>query len=109
MKDTVPQPASTYKHDVSMTVKVGELEHPVTAGVKDFLIVDETYANMEISQTVHPLLYTDEPSSSPLVGWVNSYGNARIVTLTLGHDRQAWENPAFIRLLTQSILWTANK
>jgi type 1 glutamine amidotransferase len=107
MKDTVPQPASAYKHDVLLNVKVGELVHPVTEGVQDFQIMDETYANMEILPIVHPLLSTDEPSSSPLVGWVNMYGNARIVTLTLGHDKQAWENPAFIRLLSQALLWTS--
>lgn len=109
MKDTIPQPASTYQHDVTMNVKVGELEHPVTEGVEDFQIIDETYANMEILPTVHPLLFTDEPSSSPLVCWVNRYGNARIVTLTLGHDKQAWENPAFIKILSQAILWTTGK
>ena len=109
MKDTMLQPASTYQHDVELLVRVGELEHPVTEGVGDFMIVDETYANMEILQTVHPLLFTDEPTSSPLVGWVNRYGKARIVTLTLGHDRQAWENPSFIQILTQAVLWTAEQ
>jgi len=109
MKDTILQPASTYQHDVELLVKVGELEHPVTEGVGDFMIVDETYANMEILQTVHPLLFTDEPTSSPLVCWVNRYGNARIVTLTLGHDRQAWDNPSFIQILTQAVLWTAEQ
>ncbi|MDR2232210.1 MAG: ThuA domain-containing protein [Tannerella sp.] len=109
MKDTVMQPASTYKHDVKMTIKVGDLVHPVTEGVKDFEIIDETYADMEILPTVHPLLSTDEPSSSPLVGWVNSYGKSRIVTLTLGHDRQAWENPSFQQILSQAILWTSGE
>lgn len=109
MKDTIPQPASTYQHDVLINVRVGELEHPVTEGVKDFQIIDETYADMEILPIVHPLLFTDEPSSSPLVGWINFYRNARIVTLTLGHDKQAWENPVFIKLLSQAILWTAEK
>ena len=109
MKDTVMQPASTYKHDVEMMIKVGELEHPVTEGVKDFMITDETYANMEILPTVHPLLSTDEPSSSPLVGWVNLYGKSRIVALTLGHDRQAWENPAFVQILSQAIRWTSGQ
>ncbi|MDR0796336.1 MAG: ThuA domain-containing protein [Tannerella sp.] len=109
MKDTIPQPASTYKHDVEMMVKVGDLEHPVTEGIYDFQIIDETYAHMEILQTVHPLLFTDEPSSSSLLGWVNRYGNARIFTLTLGHDHQAWENPSFIQILSQALRWTAEK
>ena len=109
MKDGIEQPASTYTHDVKFHVKVGVLEHPVTKGVTDFQIVDEVYGNVEILPTVHPLLSTDDPNSSPLVGWVNQYGNSRIVTLTLGHDKQAWENPAFIQILSQAIRWTAEK
>ena len=108
-KDGIEYPASTYVHDVELNVKVGELEHPVTKGVGDFQIVDEVYGDMEILPTVHPLLFTDEPRSSPMVGWVNRYGNARVVTLTLGHDKQAWEHPAFIRILSQAIQWTAEK
>ena len=109
MKDSIEQPASTYTHDVEFHVKVGELEHPVTKGVEDFQITDEVYGNMEILQTVHPLLFTDEPLSSPLLCWVNRYANSRIVALTLGHDKLAWENPAFIRILSQAIRWTAEK
>jgi type 1 glutamine amidotransferase len=109
MKDGMEQPASTYTYNVEVNVKVSELRHPVTNGVADFRIVDEVYGNMEILPTVHPLLLTDEPKSSPLVGWVNQYGNSRIVTLTLGHDKQAWENPAFIQILSQAIQWTAKK
>jgi type 1 glutamine amidotransferase len=108
-KDDIEYPASTYEHDVLLNVKVGELEHPVTQGVEDFQIVDEVYGNMEILPIVHPLLFTDEPLSSPLLCWVNRYGNSRIVTLTLGHDKQAWENPVFIRLLSQAIRWTSEK
>jgi len=109
VKDGIEQPASTYTHDAKFHVKVGDLKHPVTKGVTDFQIVDEVYGNVEILPTVHPLLSTDDPNSSPLVGWVNPYGNARVVTLTLGHDKQAWENPAFIQILSQAIRWTAKK
>jgi type 1 glutamine amidotransferase len=109
IKDGIEQPASTYTHDVEFMVKVGNHEHPVIKGITDFRIVDEVYGNMEILPTVHPLLSTDESNSSPLVGWVNPYGNSRIVALTLGHDKQAWENPAFIQILSQAIRWTAEK
>ena len=109
MKDDVEQPASSYTHDVELHIKVGELEHPVTKGVEDFQIIDEAYGDIEILPTVHPLLFTDEPLSSPLVCWVHQYKNSRVVALTLGHDKQAWENPAFIQILSQAIQWTTEK
>lgn len=106
-KDGVSYPASGYKHDVTFQVKVVDSKHPVTKGVKDFQITDETYSKMEIRPDVQPLLSTDEPTSSPLVGWTKRYGKARIVTLTLGHDRTAWEHPAFRKILSQALLWVA--
>lgn len=108
-KDRVLQEPSTYMHDVTFEVKVEDPSHPVTAGVTDFQITDETYGKIEISPTVYPLLSTTEPSSAPLVGWTNIYRNSRVVTLTLGHDRNAWENPSFIQILSQAIEWTAEK
>lgn len=109
MKNGVEQPVSTYKHDVTFTVRVEDASHPVTKGVADFEITDETYGRAEILPTVHPLLSTEEPTASPLIGWTNRYGKSQVVTLLLGHDAKAWENPSFLKLLSQAIHWTAGK
>jgi len=103
------QPPSRYKHDLPMDIKVIDKKHPVTKGVQDFRIIDEAYGGTEILETVHPLLGTDEPLNGPLVCWTNNYGNAKVVTFTLGHDKQAWENPAFSQVLSQAILWVRKK
>lgn len=108
-KDGIQQEPSTYTHDVTFDVKVVDPNHPVTEGVADFQITDETYGNIDILPNVYPLLSTTEPSSAPLVGWTKEYRNSRVVTLTLGHDRNAWENPSFIQILSQAIKWTAEK
>lgn len=104
-KDRVEQPVSTYKHDVVLEVKVEDKTHPVMQGIEDFSIIDEAYGLTEILPTVHPLLSTTEATSGPLVCWANTYANSRIITLTLGHDKQSWQNPSFIKLLSQAILW----
>jgi hypothetical protein len=108
-KDGEEQPPSTYKHDLVLNVKVVDSKHPVTKGISDFQIVDEAYGGTEILESVHPLLATDEPASAPLVGWTNHYANAKVVTLTLGHDKQAWENPVFSQLLSQAISWVGDR
>ena len=108
-KNGVQQPLSTYTHDVTFEVKVEDPAHPVTEGISDFQITDETYGQIEILPTVYPLLSTAELSSAPLVGWTNVYRNSRVVTLTLGHDRKAWEHPSFIQILSQAVKWTAGK
>jgi len=107
-ENDVEKPVSTYKHDVTFDVKVVDRNHPITRGVENFRITDETYGGTEILPTVHPLLATDESTSGALVCWTNHYRNARVATFTLGHDHLTWKNPAFIRILSQSIRWAAS-
>lgn len=101
------QPCS-YIHDLHFKVKVAADGHPVTVGVNDFEIFDETYKGYYVEEGVTPLLTTDEPSSNPLIGWAKNYGKARVVVLQSGHDVPTFENPNFRRLLKQSIIWVCN-
>ncbi len=101
----VEHPSATYEHDVQFYVKVADPKHPVTKGIEDFDILDETYGGGSVQPGVHVLLTTDEPSSTPSVAWTNRYGKSNVVTILLGHDNHAWTNPSFVKLLTQAIMW----
>ncbi len=105
--DGVQKPTSAYKHDMHFTIKVADPNHPVTRGVKDFPIVDETYRLFDVAPDVHPLLTTDEPESNKVIAWAKTYQGARVVLMQSGHDHQAYENPNYIKLLRQAIRWTA--
>jgi len=98
-------PASTFKHNVPIRVKVADTKHPITQGIQDFDVVEETYANGYVKTGVHVLLTTDNPTSTSSVAWTNSYGKAKVATILLGHDNQVWANPNFQKLLRQAILW----
>jgi type 1 glutamine amidotransferase len=98
------QPCS-YIHDLHFSVKVVNPRHPVTKGVKDFEIFDETYKGYYVEDGVTPLLTTNEPSSTPIIGWAKKFGKAKIVVLQSGHDVPTFENPNFRKLLKQAILW----
>ncbi len=82
--------------------------HPVTAGLSDFELFDETYKGFYVEPGVTPLLLTDDPTSNPVIGWTKQYGKARVVTLQSGHDVPTFENSDFRRLLKQSIEWAYN-
>jgi type 1 glutamine amidotransferase len=101
-------PASTYQHDVELDVKVAA-KHPVTAGVTDFRILDETYKGMWISPDVEVLLTTDRPTSDGPVAWVGPYEKARIVFIQLGHGREAHLHPAYRRLVRNAVMWAAGR
>lgn len=98
----------SYIHDLNFTVKITDPNHPVTQGVKDFKIFDETYKGYYVAPECKPLLSTDEPSSNPVIGWTKKYGKAQVVTLQSGHDTPTFENPDFRKLLKQSIEWVYN-
>jgi uncharacterized protein len=100
-------PAGSYIHDIHFKVKVVNPRHPVTEGVGDFEIFDETYKGYYVADNVTPLLTTDEPTSDPVIGWTKKYGKARIVVFQSGHDTPTLENPNYRKLLKQAIEWVA--
>lgn len=102
-------PACSYIHDLNFRVKNVNPNHPVTLGVPDFDIFDETYKGYYVAENVTPLLITDEPSSTPTIGWAKEYGKSRIVVLQSGHDAPTFENINFRKLLKQSIIWVSEK
>ncbi len=101
--------ACSYIHDIHFRVKISGKKHPVTEGINDFDIFDETYKGYYVASDVVPLLTTDEPSSTPVIGWAKKYGRSRIVVLQSGHDVPTFENPNFRKLLKQSIIWVSKK
>jgi type 1 glutamine amidotransferase len=105
----VEKPASTYKHDVRFQVHVADPAHPITQGLQNFEILDETYGGCGVQSDMKPLLTTEEKTSTPTIGWAKTYEKSRVVYLALGHDHQAYENPNFRKLVAQSIRWTAGK
>ncbi len=96
---------SSYIHDLKFMVHVANKKHPVTRGIEDFEIFDETYDDYYVAPGVTPLLTTEETSSTPVIGWTHKYGKARVVTLQSGHDTPTFQLPVYRKLLKQSILW----
>jgi hypothetical protein len=105
----VEKPASLWQHDVKIAVRVADADHPVTRGVKDFEIHDETYKLFDVAADAHTLLTTDQPLSNKEIAWAKTYEKARVVYMQSGHDHLAYENPNFQRLLRQAIQWVAGK
>jgi len=102
-------PASSYQHDMRFTVKIADKNHPVTYGMSDFEVFDETYKGYYVEPGVKPLLTTEEASSTPVIGWTTNYGKARVVTLQGGHDVPTYENPDYRKILRQAVEWVFNE
>lgn len=103
----VEKARSIYQHGVKFTVNIADPAHPVTQGLRDFEILDETYNLFDVAPTSKPLLTTKEKTSAPVIGWSNQYEKGRIVYFQLGHDHFAYENPGYRKLVAQAIRWVA--
>jgi len=110
-------------------ISVVDRTHPITQGLGEgFDIVDEMYLNPMFEDSVHPLLRTNipariesfparmqrdpnwkHPPDSNMAGWVKTAEKSPVVYLRNGHDRLAWENPAYQKLVMNAIRWAASK
>lgn len=98
---------NTFDHGQSFRIQIVDPTDPVTKGLADFDIVDETYGGFYVANGVKPLLRVDHPKSGPVVGWSKTYGKARVVYLQSGHDHTAFENEGYRALVRNAILWTS--
>jgi type 1 glutamine amidotransferase len=105
----VEKARSIYQHDVQIKVKVANKDHPVTKGLNDFVIHDETYKLFDVADECQALLTTEEPLSNPVIAWAKTYEMARVVYMQSGHDHFAYENPNYRKLVAQAIAWTAKR
>jgi len=97
--------ASSYTHDIDFYVQIIHKSHPVTKRVKDFIIHDEVYGNLEVIPEVFPLLSTDHPKSNILIGWTLKKGNSKIVYIQPGHDKNSYNNTGYRTLIKQAIIY----
>ena len=95
--------------DQDIPVTVVDKQHPITKGVNDFLIHDETYHKYYTAPDVKVLLTTDHPKNEPPLAWVKQYGQSRVFYFMLGHGPTAWTNPNYPRILANGIRWVSEK
>jgi type 1 glutamine amidotransferase len=98
-------PPTRYSHDERIHVRVAK-RHPVTEGVGEFTIRDETYQDLWISPKVEVLLTTEHPKSDRAVAWLGRHPSARVVYLQFGHDAHAHRDPNYIRLVRNAVAWS---
>ena len=95
-------------------VTVTAPNHPLMAGVPaTFRLSDELY-HMDVDPQATPIevLATGKNlmtgKTYPLV-WVTKHPKARIVNITLGHDGQSHDHPAYKQLLRNAVTWASKK
>lgn len=90
---------SRYKHDLDLSVEIQDSTHPITKGMRNFVIHDEGYSNIIFNVGVSPLLKTDDPDCAEMFAWTTKYRNSKIVYLMGGHDKMAFRNENYKELI----------
>jgi type 1 glutamine amidotransferase len=103
----VKRPASTYKHDADFTVHIEDTKHPITRGLTDFAVHDETYKNCSYEKDNHILLTTNHPDSDRELGWVRKYGKGKVCFIMVGHGPSVYSDPTYRQLVARAIRWAA--
>jgi uncharacterized protein len=94
-----------YEHDVDVPVVVVAKDHPVVAGLSDFILRDEIYWGFTVRPDVIPLLSTTHPKSGKPLAWARTEKNSRVVFIQLGHGPEAFEDLNYRKIVAQSIRW----
>jgi len=100
--------ASTYKHGADFTVHIKDTKHPITRGLSDFQVHDETYKKCRFEKDNHLLLTTNHPDSDRELGWVRSYGKGKVCFIMIGHGPTVYAHPTYRQLVARAIRWSAN-
>lgn len=98
-----------FKHDLDFTIRIEDKNHPITKGLRDFEVHDETYKNGVVEPSSHILLTTDEPTSDRIIGWVSGYDKGKVCFIEPGHGTGIFGDENYRRLVAQAIRWCAGK
>ncbi|MDE2777500.1 MAG: ThuA domain-containing protein [Chloroflexota bacterium] len=95
--------------DINLSIQVANRNHPITEGLNDWTMQDETYIVGEPDGDSEILLITEDPKSMRSIAWTRRYKHARVFCFQSGHDHNAYENPNFRRVISRGIQWAAGR
>ena len=105
----IPDRTFVYHWDQVLECKIQNPQHPITQGMKDFVLDDETYEMAEpSSQGTEVLVTVEHPLSMKTLAWTRQYHKSKVFNYVSGHDEQAYTNPHFLQILGNGVQWTGS-
>ena len=97
-----------YSQNQSANQFILDAGHPITAGVSDFNIIDETYIMGEPEEPGNTILITtDNEKSIKNIAWTRLYKNSKVFCYAAGHDNNAFADSNFRKILHNAIRFTS--
>lgn len=98
-------------------VRVTNPNHPITKGVKDFIVTDEQHYMEYDKDKAHIFLetvnedgldYQGQGAKAP-GGWAYDYGKGRVVYMSPGHLLKVLWSPEYVKLQQNAVNWLLRK
>jgi hypothetical protein len=102
-------PLFGYHIGLTVTSQVANPSHPITNGLQDWTMVDETYTMDSAGAGNDVLITCDHPQSMKTIAWTRRYRQARVFCYQAGHDNRTWVDPNFREVLRRGICWTTGR
>ncbi|MEJ7767328.1 MAG: PVC-type heme-binding CxxCH protein [Chitinophagaceae bacterium] len=80
-------------------------ENPILKGIPAFTTIDETYVHDKLSKNIVVLTERVEGDHHEPYTWVRNFGQGRVFYTAYGHDEKTFNNPGFLQLVKNGILW----
>ena len=96
-----------FHHDQQVPIQVADPTHPITAGLADWVLPDETYTMSSADKDSRILLTTDHTLSMRTLAWTRQFGKARVFCYQSGHDNATFVDRGFRTILHRGIRWAA--
>ncbi|MBK8021919.1 MAG: ThuA domain-containing protein [Chloroflexi bacterium] len=92
-----------------MTVEVVDATHPITKGLANWTMLDETYKMESAGEGSQILLGTHHPKSLRTLAWTRQYRNSPVFCYASGHGKDTWADPNVKTVVERGIQWAAGK
>jgi type 1 glutamine amidotransferase len=88
-----------------MNIKVEDKEHPITKGIEDFKVHDESYKGWVYHEGSKLLLSTNCKINNKQIAWTKKYGDAKVFYMMLGHGPGIFSDKNYREIIAQGIRW----
>ncbi len=85
-----------------------EKTQQILSGVTAFKSKGSLYKNTGLAKDVNIMLYGSADGKTEPIAWTREYKKGRIFYTSLGHQKD-FEEESFLRLMTNAILWSAQR
>ncbi len=84
-------------------------DHPIMKGIHAFTTTDETYVHDKLSKNIVVLTERVEGEHHEPYTWIRDFGKGRVFYTAYGHDEHTFNNPDFLHLVKNGILWAVGE